>query len=136
MATVINPFRKSGFSNNNANTGFETPDNRNVNLFEMIDSTVRLDSLFEDGIPVRFIPRLLWIFCLALLYIANSHYANKTVKELNKTKAEVEELRVDYTTHKAEYMETSKQSKVASNVAAFGLEESSVPPRKIVLESK
>ena len=44
---------------------------------------------------------------------------------------EVEDLRADYTTLKAEYMLSGKQSEVAKSVSDMDLEESLVPPKKI-----
>jgi cell division protein FtsL len=77
---------------------------------------------------------LLWITVLIIGYIANSHYANRTLIRLDQARADIEERRVDYTTLKAEYMSASKQSEVAKRVKPLGLEESQVPPRKIILE--
>ena len=105
-------------------------------MFSMLDKAIRLDSVFEQGVPLKHVPRVLFLFMLAIVYIANSHFSNKLTRRLNKTQAEVEELRVDYTTTKAAYMEAGKQSKVAANVADMGLEESSVPPRKIKLNDE
>ena len=47
---------------------------------------------------------------------------------------EVEDLRADYTTLKADLMFSSKQSEVARKVQAFGLKESLIPPYKVVVE--
>jgi len=68
---------------------------------------------------------------LGLLYISNTHYAEKTVRKINSIQAEVEDLRADYTTLKADLMFASKQSEVARKVNAFGLKESLKPPYKI-----
>jgi hypothetical protein len=37
---------------------------------------------------------------LAILYISNTHYAEKTVRKISNIQAEVEDLRADYTTLK------------------------------------
>lgn len=70
---------------------------------------------------------------LGLFYISNTHYADKTVRRINELQAEVEDLRADYTTTKADLMFASKQSEVARKVSAFGLKESLKPPYKIVV---
>jgi hypothetical protein len=71
---------------------------------------------------------------LAILYISNTHYAEKTVRDINAIQAEVEDMRADYTTLKADLMFASKQSEVARKVKDFGLKESLTPPYKIVVE--
>jgi hypothetical protein len=48
--------------------------------------------------------------------------------------AEVEDLRADYTTLKADLMFASKQSEVAKKVKIYGLKESLTPPFKVVVE--
>jgi Bacteriodetes cell division protein (FtsL-like) len=102
-------------------------------LFRLLENALRLDVMFDRGLPVEHLPRVLFVAGLIIVYIANTHLANKMVFKLNKVKAEVEDLRVDYTTSKAEYMYASKQSEVARNVKAQGLQESEAPPRKLVL---
>jgi hypothetical protein len=76
----------------------------------------------------------LWVTVLIICYIANSHYANRTLVKLDQTRVDIEERRVDYTTLKADYMSASKQSEVAKRVEPLGLKESQIPPRKIILE--
>jgi hypothetical protein len=103
-------------------------------LFRRIENYIKVDGLFEKGVPVIFLPKIMFITLLVIFYIANSHYTDKTVRKIDKIKLEVENLRADYTTQKYEYMKESMQSEVAKKVAAIGLEESSVPPFKIVLK--
>jgi hypothetical protein len=71
---------------------------------------------------------------LGLLYIGNTHHAERTVREINRAQSDVEDLRADYTTLKAEVMFASKQSEVAKRVRELGLRESLNPPYKIVVD--
>jgi hypothetical protein len=71
-----------------------------------------------------------------LIYISNTHYAEKTVRKISAMQAEVEDLRADYTTLKADLMFASKQSEVARKVGEIGLKESLKPPYKVVVEEK
>ena len=71
---------------------------------------------------------------LGLLYISNTHYAEKTVRKINAMQTEVEDLRADYTTMKADLMYASKQSEVARKVNAYGLKETLKPPFKVVVK--
>lgn len=102
-------------------------------LFSLLDRVTNFDGLFREGLPVRYLPHLLYIMGLTLLYIGNTHYGNRMNRNIQRLKQETEDLRADYTTLKSDYMEASKQSEVARKVAAFGLVESSSPPFRITV---
>ncbi|MBF9222437.1 FtsL-like putative cell division protein [Hymenobacter ruricola] len=104
-------------------------------LFSLLDRVTSVDGLFREGLPVRYLPNLLFIMALTLLYIGNTHYGNRMNRNIQRLKQETEDLRADYTTLKSDYMEASKQSEVARKVAAFGLVESSSPPFRITVPS-
>lgn len=103
-------------------------------LFSTIERKLRLERYFEEGFPVQYVPKILFVMTLGILYISNTHYAEKTVREINSMQAEVEDLRADYTTLKADLMFASKQSEVARKVKEFGLKESLRPPYKVEVE--
>ena len=103
-------------------------------VFSSIENRLKLEFYFEEGFPVQFLPKILFVFLLGILYISNTHYAEKTVRDINAIQAEVEDLRADYTTLKADLMFASKQSEVARKVKDYGLKESFTPPYKIVVE--
>lgn len=102
-------------------------------LFSLLDRVTSVDGLFREGLPVRYLPHLLFVMVLTLLYIGNTHYGNRMNRSIQRLKQETEDLRADYTTLKSDYMEASKQSEVARKVAAFGLVESSSPPFRITV---
>ena len=97
----------------------------------MLDRFTGLDSFFEEGLPVKYLPKVLFVMLLTLLYIGNTHYGNRMNRNIQRLKLETEDLRADYTTLSSDYMEASKQSEVARKVAAIGLVESSSPPFRI-----
>lgn len=103
-------------------------------FFAGIEKRLKLENYFEEGFPIQYLPKILFAMTLGLLYIGNTHYAEKTVREINAIQAEVEDLRADYTTMKADLMFASKQSEVARKVKAYGLKESLTPPYKVVVE--
>ena len=104
---------------------------KGTSIFHLVDRFTRMDVLFQDGVPVRFLPVILYLMVVALFYIGNTHYAEKTIRKIDKIKIETEDLRADYTTLKSDYMEASKQSEVGRKVAPAGLVESSSPPYQI-----
>lgn len=103
-------------------------------LFSSVEQRLRLEKYFEDGFPVRHLPRVLFVFILGLVYIGNTHYAERTTRAINKAQTEVEDLRADFTTQKAELMFSSKQSEVAKKVKPQGLVESMTPPFKVTAD--
>lgn len=109
---------------------------RNKSVFSRIESFMKIDSIFERGIPVRYMPYILFIAGIALFYIGNSHFAEKNVRQIDRLEKEVEDLRANYTSLKADYMVDSKQSEVAKNVAELGIKESLQPPEKVILKDE
>lgn len=114
----------------------EQPKEKGESLFSRIDRFFRVDTSFDNGLPVRFVPYVLYFTFLGLIYIGNNHYADKTSRKISKLEDEVEDLRANYTTLKADYMFSSKQSEVAKRVKRLGLQESDVPPHKIIVPEK
>ena len=105
-----------------------------TSVFSGIEKKLKLETYFEEGFPVQYVPKILFVMILGLLYIGNTHHAEKTVRKINNIQAEVEDLRADYTTLKSDLMFSSKQSELAKKVKAYGLKESLTPPFKVVVE--
>lgn len=103
-------------------------------VFALIEKHLKLEGYFEAGFPVHYLPKVLFVLVLGLIYIGNTHYAEQTVRRIEAVQVEVEDLRADYTTLKADLMFSSKQSEVARKVRPFGLKESLTPPFKVVVE--
>jgi hypothetical protein len=83
---------------------------------------------------VNNIPFLLFLFGIGILYIANSHYAEKCVIDMHNMNKELKELRSEFISTRSELMFASKQSEVARAVEPMGIYESVVPPKKIVVK--
>jgi cell division protein FtsL len=81
---------------------------------------------------VKNIPFFLFLSVLAVVYIYNGHYADKTVRNINKVNKELKELQYEYKTLKSEVMYRSKQSELAKAVEPLGLKELTVPPAVLV----
>ncbi|UOQ55499.1 FtsL-like putative cell division protein [Hymenobacter cellulosivorans] len=102
-------------------------------VFTLLDRLTSVDSIFREGLPVQYLPHVLFVMFLILIYIGNTHWGYRMNRSIQKLKLETEDLRADYTTLKSDYMEASKQSEVARKVAAYGLVESSSPPFRITV---
>ena len=103
-------------------------------LFSAMENITGSAGLFKEGLPVKYVPYVFYVSVFLMGYIWNAHTSDKLVRKIAKMKTEVNDLRADYTTLKAELMFRSKQSEVAKEVQSIGLEESMVPPQKIDLE--
>ena len=103
-------------------------------VFTGIENKLKLERYFEEGFPVHYLPKILFALMLGILYISNTHYAEKTVRKISGMQAEVEDLRADYTTLKSDLMFASKQSQVAKKVKDYGLRESLTPPHKVEVD--
>lgn len=103
-------------------------------LFGWMSRWVKNDSTLDSSFPVKYLPKIVFAVLLGVVYVWNTHYAERTVRKIDKLETEVEDLRADVTTLEADYMYSSKQSEVAKKVKALGLEESKEPPYKIVAE--
>lgn len=77
---------------------------------------------------VKQIPFFLFLTLLAVIYIYNGHYADKTTRNINHTSKEVEELQHEYKTVKSEVMFRSKQSELAKAMRPLGLKEMTESP--------
>lgn len=103
-------------------------------IFSRIERSVKIESYFESGFPVHYLPKILFFMLLGILYISNTHYGEKTIRKINSIQAEVEDIRADYTTLKSDLMFASKQSEVAKKVKDLGLRESLTPPFKVTVK--
>ena len=74
------------------------------------------------------LPMVLFLALLAVVYIYNGHYADKTIRNINQTAKEVKELQYEYKTVKSEVMFRSKQSELAKAVEPLGLKELTIAP--------
>ena len=83
---------------------------------------------------VQRLPLLFFLTLLLICYIANTHYAEKTVREIDKLNRDLKELSSEYISTKSDLMFRSKQSEVAKSVEHMGIKESVVPPKKITVK--
>ena len=100
-------------------------------LFTYLERKLHFKDFALQGLPERYLPRLLFLFVIGIFYVGNTHYHERMVRRISQLERETVALRVEYTTLKASYMFDSKQSEVAKRVASMGLYETPHPPFKI-----
>ena len=72
---------------------------------------------------VRNTPFFLFIAVLMIFYIANGHYADKTMRKINATEKRLKEMEYEFKTLKREVIFRSKESELARAVEPLGLKE-------------
>ncbi len=102
-----------------------------------LNEAIGLDRLFgPDNLwPIRHLNRIIWVSVLLIVYIGLNHNAERLVRRIQRTKADVDEARAEYRTTQAEFMKSGKQSEIAKRVAESGLSDSQTPPQKIVVKA-
>lgn len=77
---------------------------------------------------------LFFLGFLAIVYIANSHLAERNVREIQRLQKEIKELKWEYTSIKSETMYKSLQSQLDPSVESSGLQLDPQGPKVIVVE--
>jgi len=81
---------------------------------------------------VKNIPFYFFISAMAIIYIANGHYADKTMRKINETEKNLKEMEYEFKTVKQEVIFRSKESELAKAVEPLGLKPLMAPPLRII----
>lgn len=85
---------------------------------------------------VKQVPFFVFLALLAVVYIYNGHYADKTIREINTTSKELKELQYEYKSVKGDVLFRSKQSELIEAVKPLGLKELTAEPIVLIDSSK
>ena len=80
------------------------------------------------------IPFVFFLFFLGLIYIANSNFADKQVRQIQVLEKDIKDLKWRYNGAKAEVMLSTKQSEIEKRVEPFGLRASNQRTKRIIIE--
>lgn len=75
---------------------------------------------------------IFYLAFLGIIYIANSHHAVKTIKEINVLQTELRKVSWESNSKKSDLMYQSMESNVAAKVNKLGLKELATNPKKII----
>ena len=81
---------------------------------------------------VKNIPFYLFASALTILYIANGHYADKMVRDINVKVKDLKEKEYEFKTVKRDVIFRSKESELAKAVEPLGLKELITPPLRLI----
>lgn len=91
------------------------------------------NSLSTDKVT-KALPFLFYLAFLGMVYIANRHYSERNIRDIESISKQVKELSWGFKTAKADLAYKSTLSMVQSRVDSLGLKESVEPPQKLVVK--
>jgi len=89
-----------------------------------------------DAKAIKYVPFVLFLTALALVYIANAYYVERKVVKIQQLNKRVKDLHTNYVSVKADLMFNMKQTEIATKMAESGLKESVTPPNVIRINEK
>jgi cell division protein FtsL len=93
--------------------------------------TIMSDWVFKN------LPFVFFLFFLGLIYIANSNYADKQVRQIQALEKDIKEMKWKFNDLKGNVMLTTKQSEIEKKVEVHDLRASNQRTKRIVIsESK
>ncbi len=95
-----------------------------------------LKSILNYQWIVMNIPFFLFLAFIAILYIANGHQADKTVRAINASQKNLKELQFEYKTLKADLMRRSRAEQIENAMKFTGLGVAKEMPIHIPIENR
>lgn len=113
-------------------------DKSKINGFGRSVRDVMSGDIFGSEAVIKHLPYVSFLVFLSLVYIAIGYSAEDSVRQINRDKSELKEMRSEYITIKSDLMYTTKQSELVKvlQVRGMTLEESSQPPKKIEVSNQ
>jgi len=106
---------------------------QNIHTENKINATKkRRKRLMYNRWIVKNIPFYFFAGALAIVYIANGHYADKTLRNISSTERNLKEMEYEFKTVKQDVIFRSKESELAKAVEPLGLKPLVVPPVRII----
>lgn len=90
-----------------------------------------LKGLFSYEWILKNITFFLFLSVLAVLYIANGHMSDRTIRRINSINSELKELQYVYKTLKSEVMYKSEEAQIVKAAEPLGLKVSKDMPVRI-----
>ncbi len=84
------------------------------------------------SLVLKNLPFVLFLSFLTVIYIANAHYAEKQVRQIQTLQKEVKELKREYNSLKSEIMFKSRLAEIGEDVEGLGLRKTTGRVKRIV----
>lgn len=85
---------------------------------------------------LKNLPFVLFLGFLTVVYIANAHFAEKQVRQIQSLQKEVKELKRQYNSLKSEIMFQSRLAEVEDEVESMGLEKKAGSVKRITIDNE
>lgn len=85
---------------------------------------------------LKNLPFVLFLGFLTVIYIANAHFAEKQVRQIQTLQKEVKELKRQYNSLKSEIMFESRLAEVQDEVKALGLKKKAGSVKRIIVDDE
>lgn len=82
---------------------------------------------------LKNLPFVLFLSFLTVIYIANAHYAEKQIRQIQALQNEVKELKRQYNSLKSETMYKSRLAEIGEDVESLGLRKTSGNVQRIIV---
>lgn len=105
----------------------------------MAKQKLSIGNFFEFGnmsasLVLKNLPFVLFLVFLTVVYIANAHFAEKQVRQIQSLQKEVKELKRQYNSLKSEIMFESRLAEIEEEVKGIGLQKQAGRVKKILVE--
>jgi hypothetical protein len=84
----------------------------------------------------KWYPLVIMVTIMSLIYIGNTYYAVRVLRQTNTLKRSLKELDYERVNSRAELLDSSKQSRLIKRLKPMGIYESLEPPVKISVSAK
>lgn len=95
------------------------------------EQKIEIKKWFNYRWIVKNVPYFLFLSVLAVVYIANGHYADNNIRNINLVTKQIKEQEYEYKSLRGRLMFQSRLSEVAKAVEPLGLKENIQQPVKI-----
>ena len=86
------------------------------------------------ALVLKNLPFVFFVAFLGLVYIANAHYSEKTIREIQKQQKELKELRWHFMSVQSEIMYSTKLSQVSSDLDNPNLKTKNEVSKKVIVK--
>ena len=106
-------------------------ENKTVETEERIVPKNYLKDFFKYKWITKNLAFFLFLAFIGVLYIANGHTSDRTIRDISKLETEIKELQYEYKTIKSEVMLKSEESQIIKAVEKTGLKTNKELPVRI-----
>jgi hypothetical protein len=119
-------------------TGAEAaaPEKSGGNRVGRFFSSIMDGRAFKGENAAKQITFFCFLALVAVVYIGNGYYAQKTLRESNNLSNDIKNMQGEYVNLQSKLAEKTRLSMIAKQAAGVGLREASIPPAKLIVNTQ